>query len=223
MIDASFPGCRPGRYHPHFVRPNFGSSVELHHASGIAYAAEVVFLTDGYVALTRPDDYPPGDIPSAEAFDLIWPADEAVHVQPVTVSERPGRGTEIVWEAVTAGEARTEERRPHARVQLHTQLTMTAQTDPPLTTSEAMLTDLSEDSLRGAVYGREWSDLRPGTPMRVGFVADNVYFEVDGSVLRTYASTSEDDDGVEVIVLLDTDEQTTRDLRQAVLAERQGS
>jgi len=195
--------------------------VELHHSSGIAYAAEVVFLTDGYVALTRPSDYPLGDVPRGEAFDLIWPADDAVHIRPVTVSERPGRGTEIVWEAVAAGEVRTEERRPHARVELRTPLTMTAQGDPPLTTTEAMLTDLSEDSLRGAVYGREWSDLRPGTPMRVGFVADNVYFDVHGSVLRTYASKSEDDDGVEVIVLLDLDEQTTRELRQAVLAERQ--
>jgi hypothetical protein len=207
------------------VRPDIHASVQLQDPSGNAYAAEVAFATDSYVAVTRPTDYPEGDSPHDEAFELAWPADESVHIQPVTAIERPGRETEVIWELTPVGEIRTEQRRPHPRVELRTQLTIATLdgSEHPLGTTEAMLTDLSEDAMRAAVYGREWADLEPGTSLHVGFVVDNTFFDVDGSVLRTRTSADEEDDGVEIIVMLDTDDQTIRTLREAVLAERQSS
>jgi hypothetical protein len=144
-------------------------------------------------------------------------------LQAVSVSERPGRGTEVIWQATPAGAAHLEQQRRHPRAELHFPLTIATRGEPALETAEAMITDLSEDSLRAAVYGREWSELAPGTSLRVGFTVDNRYFDVDGSVLRTRASDREDDDGVEIIVILAADEETTGSLRDAVFAERQSS
>jgi len=201
------------------VFPLINAAVEFRAPDGTVVSARIAFVAEAYAAVERPADHPAEDVPSGALYDLMWPAPNGVNIQPVSVTERPGRGGTLIWEAAEAGEHRLEQRRAYVRVSLTAPMTVTDLADQAGGRPEdAVLLDVSEAALRCSVQGERWEQMENGSPVQVLLTVDETPFSTRGTVLRT--RKEEGDPAVEVIVMFDADAAFTAGMRRAVFAEQ---
>ena len=203
------------------MSPHLGASVLLLSSDGEAFPSNVLFSSGQYVHVGVPETWGARKAPEGVPFDLTWPGDKGVHVQPVVANEKAGTAGNAVWHLEPAGDYRFEQRRRYVRVPMRTLMTIANLHSPDAESEKATLIDVSEASLQCATSDLSWLDASHKTPVRVRFTVAESEFVTNGVVLRvTLIGTSAAPKGARIVIEFEDRPEFTDRLRRAVFEEQ---
>jgi c-di-GMP-binding flagellar brake protein YcgR len=203
--------------------PPLHSQLVLRDGEGRTWRSRVEAIDAYALTLARPFDLPLEDSPAVGAtLEVTWTSDGGAYSLPCGLVESVRDGLVALWIVRPQGETTRAQRRAHFRLPLDSEVAVTVADQPAVgKVLTAHLVDVSEAGLRFRTSPADAAPFTAGTEVAAVFEIRQDRFEVEGSVLRTFAShRANGDAATDVIVVLDLSEPQARELRRSLLAEQ---
>jgi c-di-GMP-binding flagellar brake protein YcgR len=203
--------------------PPLHSQLVLRDGEGRTWRSRVEAIDPYALTVARPFDLPLEDSPATGAtLEVTWTSDGGAYSLPCGLVETVREGLVALWIVSPQGETTRAQRRAHFRLPLDSEVAVTLADEQVVgKVLTDHLVDLSEAGLRFRTSPTDATPYTPGAAVAAVFEIRQERFEVEGSVLRSFASQrANGDPAIDVVVVLDLSEPQARDLRRSLLAEQ---